>query len=181
MVVSFILSYHNTRDLLDRKLSGDGLLRMLADVAQDLQFVVVLLQELVVNEPKKMDDTYVLVSWDILPDTLSFPHLPDDLAWFGVQVERRATRKNLPVIEHRLMECLASSVGPKIGSETEGLVDGEIGFDFKQRSAWSLFFREDVGQPLSMPAIVFGCQRMGILIFLHNHLVVLRVRATHCR
>ena len=44
-----------------------------------------------------------------------------------------------------------------------------------------LFHGSFVGQPLSMPAVVFGCQRMGILMFLHDHLVVLWIRAVRCR
>jgi hypothetical protein len=32
-----------------------------------------------------------------------------------------------------------------------------------------------------MPAVVFGCQMIGILTFLHDYLVVLWVRVEQCR
>jgi hypothetical protein len=48
------------------------------------------------------------------------------------------------------------------------------------RDGVRLFGGSFVGQLLSMPAVVFGCQTMGILTFLHDHLVVLWVRVEQC-
>jgi hypothetical protein len=44
------------------------------------------------------------------------------------------------------------------------------------RDGVRLFGGSFVGQLLSMPAVVFGYQTMGILTFLHDHLIVLWVR-----
>jgi hypothetical protein len=38
-----------------------------------------------------------------------------------------------------------------------------------------------VGQLLSILTVVFGCRRMGILMFLNDYLVVLRFRGTYYR
>lgn len=91
-----------------------------------------------------MCKTYVFISWNILLDTLSFSHRLHNLTGLGGGVEGRATRKDLPVIEDGLRECLTASIRPKIGRKAKRLVDRQIRLDVEQWSSWALFFRKDM-------------------------------------
>lgn len=88
--------------------------------------------------------TYVLVSRDHLLDTLALTHLSNNLTRLGSGVKRRTTREDIPVIEDRLGERLATGGGAQIGRETEGLVDGQVGLDVEQRGTGSLLLGVDV-------------------------------------
>ena len=57
------------------------------------------------------------------------------------------TGHNLPVVEHTLWESLATSVGPQVGSETEGLVDRQVGLDHKHWGSGSLSLLENMSSP----------------------------------
>lgn len=80
-------------------------------------------------------------------DTLAFPHVLDDLTGLGGRVEDGTTRKNGPMVEHRLGECLPTGVRAEIGGETERLVDGQESLDIEQRSTRTLLLRENVASP----------------------------------
>ena len=69
----------------------------------------------------------------------------DDLVGLGVGggVEGVAL-EDLPVVEHALGEGLASGVGPEVGGEAEGLVDGQVGLDVEHGGADDLLLLEDV-------------------------------------
>ena len=62
-------------------------------------------------------------------------------------VGKRASRKNLPVVEHALWEGLASSVGPQVSGEAEGLVDRQVGLDDEHGGAGGLRLLEHVTSP----------------------------------
>lgn len=86
----------------------------------------------------------VLNTWNLNLDTLTLPHLLDNLTGFGSPVKNRTTRKNGPVVKDGLGEGLSTSVGTEIGSETERLVDGKVSLNVEQRSSGTLLLREDV-------------------------------------
>lgn len=51
-----------------------------------------------------------------------------DLVGFAIGFSgQRIARHHLPMVEHALRERLSSSVGAKIGRETERLIDGQVG------------------------------------------------------
>merc|ERR1712180_426195 len=62
-------------------------------------------------------------------------------------VGKGASRKNLPVVEHALWEGLASSVGPQVSGEAEGLVDRQVGLDDEHGGAGGLRLLEHVTSP----------------------------------
>ena len=62
-------------------------------------------------------------------------------------VGKGASRKNLPVVEHALWEGLASSVGPQVSGEAEGLVDRQVGLDDEHGGAGGLRLLEHVASP----------------------------------
>ena len=51
------------------------------------------------------------------------------------------------MIEHALGEGLASSVGPEVSCEPEGLVDGQVGLDNEHGGAGGLGLLEHVSSP----------------------------------
>merc|ERR1711936_1161385 len=51
------------------------------------------------------------------------------------------------MVEHALGEGLASGVGPQVGGEAEGLVDGQVGLDDKHGGARGLSLLEHVTSP----------------------------------
>ena len=55
--------------------------------------------------------------------------------------------KDLPVVKHTLWEGLASSVGPQVSCEPEGLVDRQVSLHHEHGSAGSLCFLEHVSSP----------------------------------
>ena len=59
----------------------------------------------------------------------------------------RVSGKDLPMVEHALGEGLASGVGPQVGGEAEGLVDGQVGLDDEHGGAWGLSLLEHVTSP----------------------------------
>lgn len=89
-------------------------------------------------------NTHVLDTRNVLLDTLALAHLHNDTTGLGGRVERVASRKDIPMIEHGLGESLTTSGGTEICVEAEGLVDGKIGLDVEQRSTRSLLLVEDV-------------------------------------
>ncbi|KAI6748621.1 hypothetical protein HG530_015394 [Fusarium avenaceum] len=101
-----------------------------------------LLQNCLVN--RDWGYTYVLDTRDDLLDTLALSHGGDDLSDLGGGVERRATGKNLPVVEDRLGESLSGSGLSEISVEAERLENGEVGLDVEERSTRSLLLGEDV-------------------------------------
>ena len=88
--------------------------------------------------------TYVLNTGHLNLETLALTHGLDDLAGLGGGIERRATRKNLPVIEDGLREGLAGRRLTEITVEAEGFHDGEVSLDGEERSTRTLLFIEDV-------------------------------------
>jgi hypothetical protein len=68
----------------------------------------------------------------------------NNLTGLGGGVEWRATGQELPMVEDRLRESLATSIRSEIGCETEGFVDREVGLDGEQRCTWTLFLGEDM-------------------------------------
>ena len=88
--------------------------------------------------------TYIVNTWHNLLDTLPLSHGLNSLTGFGAGVKRRATGQDLPVVEDRLREGLATSIRSEVGSETERLVDGQVSLDVEQWCTWTLFLGEDV-------------------------------------
>ena len=78
--------------------------------------------------------------------TITFVHNVTYLVGLGA-VGKGASRKNLPVVEHALWEGLASSVGPQVSGEAEGLVDRQVGLDDEHGGARGLSFLEHVTSP----------------------------------
>ena len=68
------------------------------------------------------------------------------LVGFGA-VRKGTSRKDLPVVKHALGEGLSSCVGPEIGGEPEGLVDGQVGLDHEHGGAGSLCLLKHVPSP----------------------------------
>ena len=60
---------------------------------------------------------------------------------------KRTSWKDLPVVKHALGEGLASSVGPKVSCEPEGLVDRQVGLDDEHGGAGGLCLLEHVTSP----------------------------------
>ena len=88
--------------------------------------------------------TYVLDARNLDLDTLALTHLVDNGANLAGGVERRATRKHLPVIEDRLGEGLSRSGLTQVAVEAERLQDGQVSLDVEQRSTGALLLVEDV-------------------------------------
>ena len=66
----------------------------------------------------------------------------------GLGAIRKGTAwKDLPVVKHALRESLAPGVGPQVGCEPEGLVDGEVGLDHEHGGAGSLCLLKHVPSP----------------------------------
>ena len=65
----------------------------------------------------------------------------------GTLVEAR-TRHQLPVVEHALREGLPLSALSQIGSETEGLHDGQVGLHGEHGSTGPLLLREHLSTSL---------------------------------
>ena len=78
--------------------------------------------------------------------TITFVHNVTHLVGLGA-VGKGASRKNLPVVEHALWEGLASSVGPQVSGEAEGLVDRQVGLDDEHGGAGGLRLLEHVTSP----------------------------------
>jgi len=55
--------------------------------------------------------------WDALLQTLTFPGIVDNSSRLGRRL-KRVTRQDLPVVKDTLWECLATSVGAQVSSET---------------------------------------------------------------
>ena len=55
--------------------------------------------------------------------------------------------EDLPVVKHALGEGLASGVGPQVGGEAEGLVDGQVGLYDEHGGARGLSLLEHVTSP----------------------------------
>jgi hypothetical protein len=85
----------------------------------------------------------LLVTWDDLLHTTSLSGVEDDLTWLGALV-KRITRHSLPVVEDHLWEGLTTSSLSQFTSETEGLVDWQVGLDSEQWSTWTLFLGDDL-------------------------------------
>ena len=62
-------------------------------------------------------------------------------------IRKGTSRKDLPVVKHALGEGLASCVGPEVGGEPEGLVDGQVGLDDEHGGAGGLGLLEHVASP----------------------------------
>ena len=77
---------------------------------------------------------------------IAFVHYVTYLVGLGA-VGKGASRKNLPVVEHALWEGLASSVGPQVSGEAEGLVDRQVGLDDEHGGAGRLRLLEHVTSP----------------------------------
>lgn len=69
---------------------------------------------------------------NLLLDTLALAHIGNDSTGLGSGVDGGTTRENLPMVEDGLGESLSTSVGTEIGSETERLVDGQVGLDVEE-------------------------------------------------
>merc|ERR1719411_950364 len=72
--------------------------------------------------------------------------LLNDLVGLGA-ISKGTARKDLPVVKHTLWEGLASSVGPQVSCEPEGLVDRQVSLHHEHGSAGSLCFLEHVSSP----------------------------------
>lgn len=95
----------------------------------------------------------VVNTWHLNLDTLAFPHFLDNLTGLAGGVKRISTGEDLPMIEDGLREGLTSSSGTEIGSETEGLVDGQVGLDVEKWGTHSLLLSENVTSPLGQDTI----------------------------
>jgi hypothetical protein len=91
--------------------------------------------------------TYVLVARDDILETLALTGRRDDLTGRRRRIHRVTSGEGLPVVEDHGREGLAGSVGTEIGSETERLVNGQVGLASEQRSTRTLDFLEDVTSP----------------------------------
>ena len=69
-----------------------------------------------------------------------------DLVGLGALLER-VSGQDLPVVEHALREGLAAGVGPQVGREAEGLVDGQVRLDHEHGGAGGLGLLEHVASP----------------------------------
>ncbi|KAI6769124.1 hypothetical protein HG531_010228 [Fusarium graminearum] len=88
--------------------------------------------------------TYVLDTGNDLLDTLALSHSGDNSSDLAGSVERRATGKDLPVVEDGLRESLSGGGLSEISVETERLENGEVGLDVEERSTGALLLAEDV-------------------------------------
>ena len=82
----------------------------------------------------------------MVKSTIILVHNVTHLVGLGA-VSKGASRKNLPVVEHALWEGLASSVGPQVSGEAEGLVDRQVGLDDEHGGAGGLRLLEHVTSP----------------------------------
>jgi len=85
----------------------------------------------------------VVEGGDALLQSLPLPRLHDDDTGFGIGLQR-AAGENLPMVEHALWESLSRGGGSQFGGETEGLHDGEIGFDHVHGRSLDLLVLEHV-------------------------------------
>lgn len=97
--------------------------------------------------------TYVFVAGNLDLETLALAHLLNNLANLAGAIQRRATRKDLPVVEDGLREGLAGGGGTEIAVEAERLHDGQVGLDGEERSTRALLLVEDVTSPAGKDAV----------------------------
>ena len=76
--------------------------------------------------PPQSERKYIKKKLLVVNSPITFVHNVTYLVGLGA-VGKGASRKNLPVVEHALWEGLASSVGPQVSGEAEGLVDRQVG------------------------------------------------------
>jgi hypothetical protein len=78
-----------------------------------------------------------------LLETLSLSGGHKDGIGLGLGIEGVFFLEGFPMIEDALREGLSGSEGSKMGSETEGISDGEVSFDVEEGSSHNRVLRED--------------------------------------
>ena len=96
--------------------------------------------------PPQSEREYIKEKLLVVKSPIIFVHNVAYLVGLGT-IGKGASRKNLPVVEHALWEGLASSVGPQVSGEAEGLVDRQVGLDNKHGGSWGLGLLEHVASP----------------------------------
>ena len=96
--------------------------------------------------PPQSERKYIKEKLLMVNSPITFVHNVTYLVGLGA-VGKGASRKNLPMVEHALWEGLASSVGPQVSGEAEGLVDRQVGLDDEHGGAGGLRLLEHVTSP----------------------------------